>query len=71
LTVKFKRPLYTPKFVLARGKVVKKEGKKLSLQGSFEDEGGNILAEAEGTWIIVDKNVGRSNIPDAKSKAKL
>lgn len=52
--------------MLARGKVVKKEGRKLSLQGSFEDEDGNILAEAEGTWIMVDKNVGRSNIPDAK-----
>ena len=71
MTVKFKKPLYTPKVVLARGKVVKKEGKKLSLKGSFEDEDGNVLAEAEGIWIIVDRDVGRWTDAKSKEKAKL
>jgi acyl-CoA thioesterase FadM len=73
LTVNFKKPLYTPKVVLVRGQVVKKEGRKLSLKGSFEDEEGNILVEAEGTWIMVNRDVGRSNVQgtERKSNAKL
>jgi len=39
--------------------VVKKEGKKLFLKGSFEDKDGNILAEADGIWIMVNKDIGR------------
>jgi acyl-CoA thioesterase FadM len=57
LTVKFKKPLYTPKVVLARGRVAKKGGKKLSLKRSIEDEDEHILAEAEGIWVIVDKDI--------------
>jgi acyl-CoA thioesterase FadM len=71
LTVNFKKPLYTPKVLLARGKVVKKEGKKLSVQGSFEDEEGNTLAEATGIWVIVDREVGRWTDAKSKPKAKL
>jgi hypothetical protein len=32
--------------------VVKKEGKKLHLRGSFQDKDGNVLAESRGIWII-------------------
>ncbi len=39
--------------------MVKKQGRKLSLKGSFEDKNGNILAEADGTWIMVNKDIGR------------
>jgi acyl-CoA thioesterase FadM len=71
--VKFKKPLFTPKVVLVRGQVVKREGKKLSLKGSFEDEKGNILAESEGTWIMVNRDIGRSNVQgtEPEPKAKL
>jgi acyl-CoA thioesterase FadM len=57
--VNFKKPLFTLSVVLARGRVVKKEERKLSLKGSFEDKDGNILAEAEGTWISVNRDIGR------------
>lgn len=62
LNVKFKKPMFTPAVVVCRGKVVKVEGRKMLLRGSFEDEGGNVLAEAEGLWIMMERSVGRSNV---------
>lgn len=59
LKVDFKKPLYTPSVCIVRGQVMKKQGKKLSLKGSFEDQDGNVIAEAQGTWIIVDRDIGR------------
>ncbi|KAH8687389.1 HotDog domain-containing protein [Tricladium varicosporioides] len=59
LTVNFKKSLHTPAVVVCRGRVVKKEGKKLFLKGSFEDKDGNILAQADGIWILVEKEIGR------------
>ena len=73
LMVKFKKPLYTPSVVVVRGRVVKREGRKLSLRGSFEDMEGSVLAEAEGTWIMVSRDVGRTSggSEDRKVSAKL
>ncbi|KAH7407284.1 HotDog domain-containing protein [Cadophora sp. MPI-SDFR-AT-0126] len=59
LKVDFKKPLFTPSVVLVRGKVVKKEGKRLIVKGSFEDKHGNVLAVADGLWIMVNRDIGR------------
>ncbi|KAE8450794.1 hypothetical protein EG329_005707 [Mollisiaceae sp. DMI_Dod_QoI] len=70
LKVDFKKPLYTPSIILARGQVVKKEGKKLSLKGSFEDKDGNILTTSEGTWIMVNRDIGRWTTAEQQEQAK-
>lgn len=49
---------------------MKKEGKKLSLRGSFEDKDGNILAVSEGTWIMVDRDIGRWTTEEQKEAAR-
>ncbi|KAH6682796.1 HotDog domain-containing protein [Halenospora varia] len=59
LTVNFKQPLYTPQIVVCRGRIVKKEGKKLFSKGSFEDKDGNILALSDGIFILAGKEIGR------------
>ncbi|KAG4437831.1 hypothetical protein IFR05_006677 [Cadophora sp. M221] len=59
LKVDFKKPLYTPSVVLVRGKVVKKEGRRLIVEGSFEDRDGNVLAVADGLWVMVNRDIGR------------
>ncbi|TVY52600.1 Verlamelin biosynthesis protein B, partial [Lachnellula cervina] len=59
LTVRFKKPLYTPSVVVVGGRVVEKKGRKLSVKGSFADSEGNVLAEADGVWVMVDRDVGR------------
>lgn len=59
LTVRFKKPLYTPSVVVVGGRVVEKKGRKLSVKGSFADGEGNVLAEADGVWVMVDRDVGR------------
>jgi hypothetical protein len=40
----------------------KKEGRRLQMKGSFEDEKGEKITKAEGLWIMMGKNVGRSNV---------
>jgi hypothetical protein len=37
----------------------KKEGRRLQMKGSFEDEKGEKTTKAEGLWIMMGKNVGR------------
>jgi hypothetical protein len=70
--VSFRRPLYTPSVVVVKGRVAKKEGKKVYLKGSFEDKDGKKLAEATGLWIMMEKDIGRSNVAGKETlKAKL
>ena len=35
------------------------KGRKLYLRGSFEDKTASILAEVQGMWIIVDRDIRR------------
>jgi hypothetical protein len=55
--------------VVCRGRVVKKEGKKLHLRGSFQDKDGNILAESRGIWVMMQNDIGRWT--DKKKDSKL
>ncbi|TVY47195.1 hypothetical protein LOCC1_G003433 [Lachnellula occidentalis] len=59
LTVNFKKPLYTPRVVVVRGRVVDKKGRKLTVKGSLADGEGNVLAEADGVWIMANGDIGR------------
>lgn len=59
LKIDFKKSLFTPSVVLIRGKVVKKEGKRLLVKGSFEDKDGHVLAVADGLWVMVNRDIGR------------
>ncbi|KAI1769488.1 Thioesterase/thiol ester dehydrase-isomerase [Hypoxylon sp. FL1150] len=61
-TTKFRRAVSPPMVVLIRGRVVRKEGRKLHLRGTIEDKDGNIMAEGEGLWVMMGKNVGRSQL---------
>lgn len=61
-TTNYKRPIKTPQVLLSRGRVIKKEGRKLHVRGSIEDKDGNLMAEAEGLWICMPQNVGRSQL---------
>lgn len=39
-TTNYRRPVKTPQIVVVRGRVVKKEGRKLRVRGSMEDKDG-------------------------------
>lgn len=54
LNVAWKKPLVTPAVTLCKGRVVKKEGRKVFVKGSFHDSEGAVLAEAEGLWILLN-----------------
>ncbi|KAK3990067.1 HotDog domain-containing protein [Cladorrhinum sp. PSN332] len=61
-TTNYKRPVGVPQVVLVRGRVVKKDGRKIFVRGCIEDKNGNLMAEGEGLWIQMDKNIGRSQL---------
>ncbi|KAK5660242.1 hypothetical protein OQA88_12780 [Cercophora sp. LCS_1] len=58
----YKRAVKTPMVVLVRGRVVKRDGRKLHVVGAVEDKDGNIMAQSEGIWVMMDTNVGRSQL---------
>ncbi|KAK4178238.1 HotDog domain-containing protein [Triangularia setosa] len=58
----FKRPIKLPMVVVVRGRVVKKSERKIMVRGCIEDKNGNIMAEGDGLWIQMSKNVGRSQL---------
>ncbi|KAM7184504.1 HotDog domain containing protein, partial [Naviculisporaceae sp. PSN 640] len=60
LNTKYIRPIKLPQIVLVRGRVVRKNGRKIVVRGTIEDKDGNIMAEADGLWIDKVKEIGRS-----------
>ncbi|KAK8051075.1 hypothetical protein PG993_002460 [Apiospora rasikravindrae] len=61
-TTNMRRAVRTPQIVVVRGRVIKREGRKLHLRGSMEDRNGEVLAEADGLWLCMAENVGRSQL---------
>lgn len=61
-TTRYLKAIKTPQVVLVRGRVVKKEGRKIFVKGTIEDKDGNLLAEGDGIWLQMGKNIGRSQL---------
>jgi acyl-CoA thioesterase FadM len=53
----YHKPINSPQIVVIRGKVAKREGKKLLVKGSIEDSEGTVLTEAEALWLTVNKGL--------------
>ena len=62
LNVQWKKPLVTPSVTLCKGRVVKKEGRKVFVKGAFYDSEGAVLAEAEGLWILLTGPAGKAKL---------
>ncbi|KAI1334845.1 HotDog domain-containing protein [Xylariaceae sp. FL0016] len=61
-TTTYRRAVKLPQIVLVRGRVVRKEGRKIWMRGTIEDKDGNIMAEGQGMWLAMAQNVGRSQL---------
>ncbi|KAI8629528.1 HotDog domain-containing protein [Xylariaceae sp. FL1651] len=61
-TTDYRRAVQLPQVVLIRGRVTKKEGRKIYTRGTIEDKDGNIMCEGHGIWLAMSKNVGRSQL---------
>ncbi|KAI2469414.1 Thioesterase/thiol ester dehydrase-isomerase [Annulohypoxylon bovei var. microspora] len=59
-TTNFRRAVRTPQVVLIRGRVIRRDGRKLHVRGTIEDKDGNIMAEGDGLWL--DRNIGPSKL---------
>ena len=54
LKVDYRRPVKTPGVLLARGWLERKEGRKMWGRGTIEDSEGNVLADGEALFIVVE-----------------
>jgi acyl-coenzyme A thioesterase PaaI-like protein len=62
LTVMYKKPLPTESCVLVKGEQVKREGRKVWMEGSIEDAvGGKVFVEARALYIEPRKDAGMTN----------
>ncbi|KAI8963836.1 HotDog domain-containing protein [Daldinia sp. FL1419] len=52
-TTHYHRAIRLPQILLIRGRVVRKEGRKIFVRGTLEDKDGNLMAEGEGTWLAI------------------
>lgn len=53
LNINFRQPVPTPGEVFVRTWVVGREGRKWLSRGQICDKDGQVLTEAEGTWVVV------------------
>ncbi|KAI1323667.1 thioesterase superfamily protein [Xylariaceae sp. FL0255] len=53
LNTTFIKPVPTNSTVMARGRLVKVEGRKYLTEGTVEDENGNVLARAEALFVML------------------
>ncbi|KAK4450097.1 Thioesterase/thiol ester dehydrase-isomerase [Podospora aff. communis PSN243] len=58
----YRKAVKLPQVVLVRARVIKKEGRKILARGSIEDKDGNLLGEADGVWIQMGRDIGRSQL---------
>ncbi|KAI1083489.1 HotDog domain-containing protein [Whalleya microplaca] len=61
-TTRFRRAIRTPQIVLVRGRVVRKEGRKIWVKGVIEDKDGNVMAEGDGLWLAMNHNIGHTKL---------
>lgn len=63
LNTKYLAPVPTPSILLATGRIIKAEGRKLFLEGTLENDKGEILAQCECLYVEARK--------DPRASAKL
>ncbi|KAI2782031.1 HotDog domain-containing protein [Daldinia loculata] len=61
-TTHYHRAIRLPQILLIRGRVVRKEGRKIYVRGTLEDKNGNIMAEGDGVWLAIERRSGQSKL---------
>jgi len=60
MSLKFKKPLFTPTVVRCVGRVVKKEGRRIFLKAVFRGGDGTVYSEAEAVFLEMKRNIGKA-----------
>lgn len=61
MNLKFKKPLFTPAVVRCVGGVVKKEGRRITVEAAFMSEDGTVYAEAQSVFLEMKRNIGKAS----------
>lgn len=60
MNLDFKKPLFTPAVVRCVGKVVKKEGRRITVEAAFIGEDGTVYAKAQSLFLEMKRNIGKA-----------
>ncbi|OTB19946.1 hypothetical protein K445DRAFT_313740 [Daldinia sp. EC12] len=61
-TTHYRRAIRLPQILLIRGRVIRKEGRKIYVRGTLEDKDGNIMAEGDGVWLAIERKSAQSKL---------
>jgi uncharacterized protein (TIGR00369 family) len=65
LRVDYRRPVAVERSIVVRARVLRIEGRSVTLESSVTDERGRVLAAAEGDWVTVRKERARGATTEA------
>ncbi|KAK1759430.1 HotDog domain-containing protein [Echria macrotheca] len=60
--IDIRKAIKLPQIVMVRARVFRKEGRKIYVRGTIEDHQNDLMAEADGIWVQMGHNVGRSQL---------
>ena len=60
MTLRFKKPLFTPAVVRVVGGVVKKEERRITAETVVMGEDGTVYAEAQAVFLEMKRNIGKA-----------
>lgn len=63
LRVEYKRPIRVGQEIVVEGFVARREGRQLYHEGEIRDEAGELLARADGRFVVIDPEKFRAKRP--------
>lgn len=60
MNLKFKAPLFTPAVVRCVGRVLKKEGRKITVEAALMNQDGMVHAEAQALFLEMKTDIGKA-----------
>ena len=69
MNIQYKKPLALPSAALCKGRVVKRDGKKIYVKGSIVDPVGAIVAETDCMWILLSPKSTLTAVADDGARA--
>jgi acyl-coenzyme A thioesterase PaaI-like protein len=60
MNLKFKKPLFTPAVVRCVGGVMKKEGRRITVEAALTGEDDTVYAEAQSVFLEMKRSIGKA-----------
>ncbi|KAI0111927.1 HotDog domain-containing protein [Daldinia grandis] len=61
-TTHYHHAIRLPQILLVRGRVVRRDGRKIYVRGTLEDKDGTVMAEGDGVWLAIGRKSAQSKL---------